>query len=148
MDSMARTKKNKHNLFTCRSGVAAVEFALLLPVYLLLLFGMIAYAIYFGAAHAVQQLAADAARTAIAGLTEQERNGLVEGYLARNAESYVLIDPARLSFVVGDKPNDASQYLVTVRYDASALPIWELSPPLPLPSRIIAFSSSIRRGGI
>jgi len=42
-------------------GAAALEFAILAPAFLLLGAGMLAYAIYFGAAHSVQQLAADAA---------------------------------------------------------------------------------------
>jgi Flp pilus assembly protein TadG len=57
----------RRSFATATSGTAAVEFAILLPFYLFFLLGMLAYGIYFGAAHSVQQLAADAARTAIAG---------------------------------------------------------------------------------
>jgi Flp pilus assembly protein TadG len=129
-------------------GGAAVEFAILAPVFLFMLFGMIAYAIYFGAAHSVQQLAADAARTSIAGLNEGERNTLVSNFLDNNSGDYILINPERMSFVVGDKPGDTSQYRVTISYDASSLPIWDLSVPLPLPSRIITYTSTIRKGGV
>lgn len=45
-----------------RSGVAAVEFAIVATLYLFLLVGMVAYGIYFGASHSVQQIPADAAR--------------------------------------------------------------------------------------
>lgn len=130
------------------SGTSAVEFAILAPVFLLLLTGMLAYGIYFGAAHSLQQLAADAARTAIAGLNETERNTLVGAFLDGNAGDYMLIERNRLSFTIGDKPGDPSQYRVTLRYDASELPIWNLYPPLPLPSTEIAYSSTIRRGGL
>ena len=130
------------------SGTSAVEFAILMPVFLLLLTGMLAYGIYFSAAHSLQQLAADAARTAIAGLDEAERNELVGDFLAANADSYALIDPARLSAAIGDKPGDPDHYRVVLTYDASDLPIWNLYPPLPLPSQQIAYSSTIRRGGI
>ena len=130
------------------SGTSAVEFAILMPVFLLLLTGMLAYGIYFSAAHSLQQLAADAARTAIAGLDEAERNALVGDFLAANADSYALIDPARLSAAIGDKPGDPDHYRVVLTYDATDLPIWNLYPPLPLPSRQIAYSSTIRRGGI
>ena len=131
---------------TC--GTSAVEFAILLPVFLLLLTGMLAYGIYFSAAHSIQQLAADAVRTAIAGLDEAERNDLVGDFLAANAGSYALIDPGRLTVTIGDKPGDPDHYRVVLTYDASDLPIWNLYPPLPLPSRQIAYSSTIRRGGI
>src|SRR5215217_7028783 len=105
-------------------GTSAVEFAILTPVFLLLLTGMLAYGIYFGAAHALQQLAADAARTAIAGLDEAERDRLVEAFLDANADVYGLIDRDRLSVTIGDKPGDPDHYRVTLAYDASELPIW------------------------
>jgi Flp pilus assembly protein TadG len=130
------------------SGTSAVEFAILMPVFLLLLTGMLAYGIYFSAAHSLQQLAADAARTAIAGLDEAERNELVSDFLAANADSYALIDPGRLTAAIGDKPGDPDHYRVVLTYDAGNLPIWNLYPPLPLPSQQIAYSSTIRRGGI
>jgi Flp pilus assembly protein TadG len=59
-------------------GSSAVEFAILAPVFLLLVFGMIAYAIYFGTAHYIQQITADAARASIAGLDNDERERIVE----------------------------------------------------------------------
>lgn len=130
------------------SGTAAVEFAILTPIFLLMLTGMIAYGIYFGAAHALQQLAADAARTAIAGQDEAERNQLVAAFIDHNAAAYLLIDPARLRYDIGDSPADPNQYVVRLRYDATELPIWNLYPPLPLPSPQIVYGATIRRGGI
>ena len=131
-----------------RSGAAAIEFAILTPIYLLLMTGMLAYGIYFGAAHSVQQLAADAARTAIAGLHASERNALVKNYLDKNASAYMLIQPSLLTFSIGDSPSDPNQYRVELTYDASHLPIWNLYPPLPLPSKQITYGATIRRGGI
>lgn len=130
------------------AGGAAIEFALLTPVFLLMLMGMLAYGIYFGAANSLQQLAADAARIAISGLSENERNTLVAAYLDRHAESYLLIDRARLQSVIGDDPSDPGQYRVQLRYDAIGLPIWNLYPPLPLPSREMLAGATIRQGGI
>jgi Flp pilus assembly protein TadG len=129
-------------------ATAAIEFAILMPVFLLMLTGMMAYGIYFGAANSIQQLTADAARTAIAGLDQTERNTLVGAFLTNNAGEYLLIDQAKVSFIIGDKPGDPTQYRVTVRYDASDLPIWNLYLPLPLPSPVITYTSTIRRGGI
>ncbi|MET3899436.1 Flp pilus assembly protein TadG [Devosia sp. UYZn731] len=129
-------------------ATAAIEFAILMPVFLLMLTGMMAYGIYFGAANSIQQLTADAARIAIAGLDQAERNKLVGAFLTNNAGEYLLIDQTRVSFTIGDKPGDPTQYRVTVRYDASDLPIWNLYLPLPLPSPLITYTSVIRRGGI
>ncbi|SMQ85645.1 Flp pilus assembly protein TadG [Devosia lucknowensis] len=130
------------------SAAAAVEFAILTPVYLLMLAGMLAYGIYFSAAHALQQLAADAARTAIAGRDTAERNRLVTDFLARNASAYMLIDPTLLRHRVGDSLTDPNQYEVHLSYDATRLPIWNLYPPLPLPDTTISYGATIRRGGI
>ena len=130
------------------SGAAALEFALVVPIFLLLACGIMAYGIYFGAAHSLQQLAADAARTSIAGLSPGERNQLVKSYLDSNSSGYVLIDRDALSYAVGDKPDDPDEYSVTLSYDASRLPIWNLYLPLPLPSRTIRYSSTIRLGGL
>ena len=131
-----------------RSGTSAVEFALLSPVYFLLLFGMAAYGIYFGAAHSVQQLAADAARVAIAGLSREERRTLAADYVARNASTYAFVDGRRIGVVVDDNPGDPTQFVVGVTYDARGLPIWNLFEGLPLPGTTIARRSTIRIGGI
>jgi len=134
----------------CRnsSGAAAVEFAVVSPVFFLMLFGMIAYAIYFGAAHSVQQIAADASRTSIAGLDAAERDMLVSRYIETHAANYWMIEPARLSYRIGTDPDDPAQYSVTIAYDASGLPIWNLHVPLPLPASTIRHASTIRMGGI
>jgi Flp pilus assembly protein TadG len=129
-------------------ATAAIEFAILTPVFLLMFFGMVAYAIYFGASHSLQQLAADAARTAIAGISSTERNSLVAAYIANNADGYIFIDASNLTFEIADKANDPSQYLVILRYDSSSLPIWNMGVPLPLPQKTMVYASTIRRGGI
>ncbi len=129
-------------------GTAVIEFAILTPVFLLMLTGMLAYGIYFGAAHALQQLAADAARTAIAGINAPEGRRLVESYLRRNAGDYMLIDYQKLDFRLTEPDTGDDQYRLTLVYDATDLPIWNLYPPLPLPETQIVRGASIRRGGI
>ena len=131
-----------------RRGTAAVEFAILTPVFLLLMTGMLAYGFYFGAFHSLQQLAADAARTAIAGLSEAERIRLVTAFITANGGDYLLIDGDNLRFTIVDKPEDPNEYRVTLSYDATRLPIWDLYPPLPLPSQTIVVGSTIRKGGL
>lgn len=131
-----------------RSGTAAVEFALLLPLYLFLLLGMSAYGIYFGAAHSVQQLSADAARTAVAGLNAQERQDMARQFIERNADGYLFIDRSKLDIEIGDSENDGSQFDVILSYDAADLPIWGLWDRLPMPNRTILRRATIRMGGI
>ncbi|WP_109612195.1 TadE/TadG family type IV pilus assembly protein [Pseudaminobacter salicylatoxidans] len=131
-----------------RSGTSAIEFALLAPIFILFLLGMIAYGIYFGASHSVQQIAADAARTAIAGLNETERRTLAADFIRVNAAGYAFVDPQKLSIDTHDSSADGSQFVVALSYDASALPIWNLLQDLPLPGKTILRQSVIRVGGI
>ena len=121
---------------------------MLAPLFILFLLGMIAYGIYFGASHSVQQIAADAARTAISGLSAAERRTLVIDYVARNASGYPFVDSAKLTVNAQDSATDANQFVVSVSYDARNLPIWNLMPNLPMPDMTIAFRSTIRVGGI
>ena len=130
------------------AGTSAVEFAMLAPLFIVLLLGMVAYGIYFGASHSVQQIAADAARTAIAGLNQSERQTLVSDFIAHDVAGYPFVDPNKLTVSAQDSAADGSQFIVSVSYDARNLPIWNLFPQLPLPGTTIQRQSTIRVGGI
>ncbi|MDX2259149.1 MAG: TadE/TadG family type IV pilus assembly protein [Hyphomicrobiaceae bacterium] len=130
-----------------RSGAAAVEFAVVAPVFLLMLIAMLAYGIYLGAAHGTAQLAADAARAAVAGLSDAERVTIAEDHIRRNAGSYPLLDASRVSVVAGPLPGDVTQFRVAVRFDATNLPIWGFANLIPLPESTIERVATIKRGG-
>ncbi|TGP22884.1 pilus assembly protein [Mesorhizobium sp. M1D.F.Ca.ET.184.01.1.1] len=130
------------------AGTSAVEFAMLAPIFILLLLGMVAYGIYFGASHSVQQIAADAARTAIAGLNQTERQALVTDFITHDVAGYPFVDPKKLTVDAKDSAVDGSQFVVSVSYDARNLPIWNLFRTLPLPGTTIQRQSTIRVGGI
>ena len=140
--------RNTHKFFKSITGTSAVEFAIVAPLFIFLTLGMIAYGIYFGAAHSVHQIAADAARTAIAGLNETERQTLAQNFIDTNGGGYVFIEADKLEVEVADNPNDAQQFVVSVEYDAGNLPIWRFLERLPLPGKTISRSSTIRIGGI
>lgn len=149
-DSMGKHRRF-HEVFRVRldeAGSTAVEFALLAPLYIFLLMGMSAYGIYFGASHSVQQLAADAARAAVAGLDAGEREALAESFIEHNAAGYAFIDPARLTVRVGPGSGGAGQFDVIVSFDASRLPVWGLFERLPMPDQTIERRSTIRIGGL
>jgi Flp pilus assembly protein TadG len=148
---MAKTLSRNKNLLhvaRCRAGTSAIEFAIVAPILILLLFGMVAYGIYLGASHSIQQIAADAARTAVAGLDESERISLADGYIDHNVAGYPFIDKAKLALDIRDNPDDANEFTVAIRYDARDLPIWNLLPDLPLPGTTIRHASTIRIGGM
>lgn len=129
-------------------GSNAIEFAILSPVFILLILGLIAYGIYMGAVHSVQQLAADAARASVAGLTPEERAQLTGDFIRRNAGNYLLLQPDKVNFSAQMSLDDENQFLVMIEYNATHLPIWSLYTPLPLPSDRIIRGSTIRIGGV
>ena len=67
--------------FKDQRAVAAVEFALVLPFFIALVFGIIIFGSYLAVVHGVQQLAAEAARSSVAGLTDSERASLAQSYV-------------------------------------------------------------------
>jgi Flp pilus assembly protein TadG len=130
-----------------RSGAAAVEFALIAPLFFLTLLSLVAYGIYFSAAHSVQQLAADAARTAVAGMSETERQTLVADFVNRSTLNHALIDKARLTTSAKVDPSNPNQFTVALSYDASDLPIFNLFSYAMPDSQIRRFAT-VRVGGI
>ena len=146
---MSSTRHSAHKRWASdRRASSAVEFALISPLFILLLFGMVAYGIYLGASHSVQQIAADAARAAVAGLDAGERQAIVSRYIDAHGSGYPLVDPTKLSIVATDDPAGDGEFTVALSYDASALPVWDLLPALPLPGRTIVKRSVVRIGGM
>ncbi|ABI77323.1 TadE-like family protein [Hyphomonas neptunium ATCC 15444] len=129
------------------SGTAALEFAIISPVFLFMIAGLLAYGIYFGAAHTVQQIAANSARAALAGLDMAEREHLARTTAFASAGTNGLILPDSMEVQVAAHEDEPTLIFVTVTYDASSLPIWNLGPPLPLPDKTIRSVSVIRAGG-
>ena len=128
-------------------GSAAVEFAMVLPVFLLILLGILSFGIYFGAAHSVAQLAADAARASVAGLSDAERATIARQHVATSASEYLLLKHEKITVEAAPLEGDATQFRVAVRFDASHFPIWGFSPFVPLPPPIIERTATVKRGG-
>ena len=64
-----------------RRGVAAIEFAIVAPLLIMMMFGMIMYGSWFWMAHSVQSMASEGARAAIAGLDPAEREQLARAFV-------------------------------------------------------------------
>lgn len=120
---------------------------MILPVFLAIVFGIVMFGAYLAMVHSVQQLAAEAARSSVAGLSENERSSLANNYVASNAKSYPLISPSRLTVNAATSSSDANVFVVTVKYDASGSFIYSLPSFVPSPPPTIARSAAIPRGG-
>lgn len=125
-------------------GNAIVEFALVAPVFLIFLMGIIAYGGYFWLAHNLQELANDSARAAVAGLTSDERTTLAQNSFDSEVAHYGALTPANAQVLYN---GDAQNFTVSISYDASASGFWAADGLIPMPSSTIVRSASIRLGG-
>lgn len=128
----------------CARAASAVEFAIILPLFLVLVAGIVVFGAYLTMVHGVQQLAAEAARSSVAGLSEIERVSLAENYVTTNAGSYPLLQPGHLTVSAATSGSDV--FVVTVNYDASGNMIYTL-PFVPTPPPTIIRSAAIPFGG-
>ncbi len=127
-----------------RGGAAAVEFAIIGPLLILLLLGIIVYGGYFLIAHSVQQLANDSARAALGGLSDGERKTLATNCLSSELPTYGFLNPKLVQLAYADQ---AQVMTVNVAYDASASPLWALSGVIPMPPSAVVRSASVQVGG-
>lgn len=68
-------------------GAAIVEMALVLPLLLALLMGILVYGQYFMLAHSVQQAANDGARASIVGLDAADRSAIASRAVGRSLQA-------------------------------------------------------------
>jgi Flp pilus assembly protein TadG len=128
----------------CTRGNAAIEFALVAPVFLLFVMGIISYGGYFWLAHNLQELANDSARAAIAGLTASERIALAQSAFNSEVTDYGALTPARAKVLYNGGQDD---FTISISYDASASGFWAAAGLVPMPSSTIVRSASVRLGG-
>ena len=117
------------------------------PILLTLVFGIIGYGTVLGTYHGVQELASEAARASVGGLTDQERGQIAQTYVQSNAGAYAFIEPAKLTLSTQSTGSPPSAYQVTVSYDMSDSFVYRLGSFLPMPAPIIQRSAVVRYGG-
>jgi Flp pilus assembly protein TadG len=139
-----RTSPGRRRGLLDAGGNTAVEFAILAPLLLTLLFAVIVYGGYFMMSHALQQIANDAARASIGGLSDPERQQLALQALSSEEGTYSFLKPSALQLDYAEVGQTAT---VQVTYDASSSPLWALRGLLPLPASTIVRSASIQLGG-
>lgn len=130
------------SLASATRGAVLVEVALSLPILIIMIFGIIAYGAWLGTASAVQQLANEAARAALAGLDTSERDTLVDQAVTRGATGSPLLRRELLSVT---KSQDGAFYSVAVTYDVGQSPLFTASP-VPLPAGRIQRTSVVKLG--
>lgn len=126
-----------------REGVAAIEFAIVFPLLLFVLVGMIVYGSWFWLAHSVQSLAYESARASLGGLDAAERRQLAMDFVQlRGPEIGVPVAHSSVSV-----NSDAQVVTVQIDYDISRHPIMALRGLTISPPTTISRSAVVRLGG-
>jgi Flp pilus assembly protein TadG len=125
-------------------GATMVEMAMTLPVLLAFLFGILSGGSWLAMAHAVQQGANDAARSAIAGLTPAERATLAADTARTVLARTYGVAAADVATTVQD---DGQRLTVTVSYNGTRNPLLSL-PIMPAASKVIERRGSVMLTGL
>jgi Flp pilus assembly protein TadG len=127
-----------------RRGATIVEFALVLPILICLLLGVLGYGQYFLLAHSVQQIANDAARATVAGLDADERASLARQSVTDDVAALRQFAASRVTSQVNESGDSVA---VDVTLDAHGLPPFT-TPIVPMPAPLIERRAVVRRGGL
>jgi Flp pilus assembly protein TadG len=128
-------------------GTAAVEFAIVAPVLFALVFGIICYGTILGTYHGVQELASEAARASVGGLSDQERSQLAQSFVQANAGAYAFIDPTKVTIAAQSTGSPATAYQVTVSYNMSNSFVYRLAHFVPMPTPLVSRKAVVQFGG-
>ena len=126
------------------SGAVAVEFAFLAPILIFMMMGITGYGGYFWMSHSVQQMANDAARAAMPGLTVAERAGLAQASVAASAGDYAQLKASKVTTQVIDHDG---RMTVRVSYNAADSFAFAVRGLAPMPSDQIIRQASVQLGG-
>lgn len=138
--SLSRYRSGYRRLVRDERGAALVEMAMVLPVLMLLILGIIVYGQWLACANALQQSANEGARASLSGLSLDERALTARQTVADSLSHYDSIDQRKV--VVGIQ-DDGTTVNVTVNYDMSDQPVMKL-PFVPIPDKILSRSAAVR----
>ncbi len=94
--------------FLNEEGAVSVEFALIAPVMLFMVSGIIYFGHYFAIAGSLQQLAAETARASVRGLDASERCQLARTFLSQNSSKFAFLNSTKISGNIKASTCDAS----------------------------------------
>jgi Flp pilus assembly protein TadG len=134
-------------LARCERGIAALEFALIAPVLLSIVFATIVYSLYFTAVLGVRHAAAEGARAAMAGLSTGERITLAKTRANAVIDKYgSLLSTGNVHPVVTPERESTGVFKVTVTYNIASAPLMRFASFLPLPAPDITSSVIVTNG--
>lgn len=129
-----------------QSGMAALEFALLAPALLMLVFAIIVYSLYFSALMGVRHAAAEGARAAMAGLSTAERITLARTRAQAVIDNYGALLSSGGPSTITATADGSGLFRVEVSHDMSGTAMMRYAGFIPLPSPVVRATVSITNG--
>lgn len=102
-------------------GIVSIEFALVAPVFIILLAGMISFGWIYGVSSSLQRLSADAARASLVGTSQTERLALATTAVSTGVPAFPLLRPDRLAVQVVPVTTPMAGVRVTLTYDMTGM---------------------------
>jgi Flp pilus assembly protein TadG len=130
-----------------RRATAALEFALVSPVLILIIMGVVIFGLYMTLLHEVQELASSAARASVAGLNQTERNTLATNFINNFVANSGLLVPADVTVATTTTGTPPTSYQVSVTYNLKDTPIPALGSLVSLPNTSIQRTAIVQFGG-
>lgn len=100
-------------------GAVAVEFALILPFLLTVLFGIICFGQYFAISSSLQQLAAEAARYSVLELSEAKRMERAEAFITGASSRFTILQSGKVGYSILPFDESGPGISVKLTYDLS-----------------------------
>ena len=141
-----RSRAPALRLLHCQNGIAALEFALVAPALLMLIFAIIIYSFWFSALLGVRHAAAEGARAAMAGLSSSERTDLARARAQAVINGYGTLLGSGGTPDIQAQPDGIGQFKVQVRYDMSGSPLIRYASFVPLPSTTLGATVIVTNG--
>ncbi|HEX7873308.1 MAG TPA: TadE/TadG family type IV pilus assembly protein [Sphingobium sp.] len=136
----AHTVRRARTLRGDARGAVLIEAAILLPILLMMLVGMINYGLWFMAAHAIQQAANEGARASLAGIDAGERQTLAGDAVRQSVGAAGVVNP---TLVTTSSAVSGDYYTVTVSYNVSKAAFF-VTALLPMPAGPIQRASVVK----
>ncbi len=128
-------------------GTAALEFAIVSPLLILMFLAMMLFGFYLTLLHEVQELASSGARASVGGVTQAERSQLANQFIYSfigNSGLLVASDLTVTTVTIGSPP---TSYQVSVSYNLKDTPIPALGRLVNIPNNTIERTATVQFGG-
>jgi Flp pilus assembly protein TadG len=135
------------SLWRERRAVAALEFALIGPMFIVLTFGIVVYGIYFSTWILVTQTASEAARSSLAGMSTTERKSLATATVSRMVTAYAPLVSSNNLTVSFPTPSNPNLFSVQIAYDFTHSSIQSLVGIVPFPTSQPTITVTVSNGG-